>query len=352
MLHLDTLFKTDEGWKFSTEADLEDFVWRNIGKILGLTPLKRQYSIQNDCCDIIAIAESGQLVIIELKNVEDRYVVQQLTRYYHSLFAEKPFGDLVKYNQPIRLIAITPNFHRHNHIDQAYNKLLIEFFQFEIKQIEKGLIFNLKNQDEEEISSVIIPYSQENIVDEIISTPKLRVLPRISRAFEKSLDERHPEEKEIFLRIRKKILEFDERMAEVSTKVVARYGHANKNGDIPLTRLCAEFYSRSINKDAFYDLILSLWLPIPSRRDINKSVYQGKTQKILIRKFNEQDLNISLSILINPNPKSERYYDSYSLSQYLKIYKLMTGKEFVDQSLDVLIEIALDDWQTRCNDKK
>ena len=79
---------------------------------------------------------------------------------------------------------------------------------------------------------------------------------------------------------------------------------------------------------------------------------QGKTQKILIRKFNEQDLNISLSILINPNPKSERYYDSYSLSQYLKIYKLMTGKEFVDQSLDVLIEIALDDWQTRCNDKK
>ena len=234
MLHPESLIKLPEGWRFSSEADLEDFVWNNLNKLFGLTPLKRQYIIQSDCCDILALSESGQLVIIELKNIEDRYVVQQLTRYYHSLVTEKPLADIVKYERPIRLIAIAPNFHRHNHIDQLYNKLSVEFFQFEITQLEKYLTLHLKNQERQHMVSEIIPYPQKFILDDETSVPKLRVLPRIPKAFEKLLDERHKNEKDIFLHIREKILSSDDRMIEINTKSQTRYGFAQKNGNIPV----------------------------------------------------------------------------------------------------------------------
>ncbi|MCA6598034.1 MAG: DUF91 domain-containing protein [Pseudanabaena sp. M046S1SP1A06QC] len=345
MLHPEALIKLPEGWRFSSESDLEDFVWNNLNKLFGLTPLKRQYIIQNDCCDILALSDSGQLVIIELKNIEDRYIVQQLTRYYHSIVTEKPLSDIVKYDQPIRLIAIAPNFHRHNHIDQLYNKLSVEFFQFEITQLDKQLTLHLKSKEKQHIASEIIPYPQEFILDEEISVPKLRVLPRIPKAFGKILDERHADDKEIALQIREKILGYDEKMTETSTQSVIRYGYPQKNGIIPNTKLCAEFYSRPIGD--FYSLKLSLWLPIPSRRDIMKKIYQGKTQKILIGTLNQEDTKGSLCVLTNPNPRSERYHDYYSVSQYFKLYKLMTGKEIINQSLEGLIDIALDHWQER-----
>jgi hypothetical protein len=289
------------------------------------------------------------MVIIELKNTEDRYVVQQLTRYYHSLATEKPMAEIIKYDQPIRLIAIKPYFHRHNYIDQIYNKLTVEFWKFEITQINKQLTFHIKNQEESTISSVVIPYPQEYILDEITAPPTLRILPRISRAFEKLLDERHQSDKDLVLKIREKLLDFDERMAEVSTKVITRYGYPQKNGSIPTTKMCAEFYSRPINE--FYQLEFSLWLPIPNQRYISQNIYQKKTEKILIWAFNKENSKLSLNVFRNPDPKSYRHSESYSLSQYSKIYKLMTGEELTDKSLEGLIEIALADWQERLDNK-
>jgi RecB family endonuclease NucS len=58
------------------------------------------------------VDENKRLVVLELKNGEDRYVVQQLTRYYDALLEHKPFADRVDYDRPVRLIAITPKFHR------------------------------------------------------------------------------------------------------------------------------------------------------------------------------------------------------------------------------------------------
>ncbi|MEC4986752.1 MAG: endonuclease NucS, partial [Oscillatoria sp. PMC 1076.18] len=76
------LNNTSKGWQFDSEAVLEDFVWDNLETLLGLTPLERQYSVNGQYCDLIALGENQQLVVIELKNTEDRYIVQQLTRYY------------------------------------------------------------------------------------------------------------------------------------------------------------------------------------------------------------------------------------------------------------------------------
>ncbi|NES03910.1 MAG: hypothetical protein F6K22_14290 [Okeania sp. SIO2F4] len=60
-----------------------------------------------------------------MKNIEDRGIVQQLTRYYDALLDEKPFSDKVDYQQPARLVAITPSFHRDNL--QIENIILLTF---------------------------------------------------------------------------------------------------------------------------------------------------------------------------------------------------------------------------------
>ena len=144
MLRDTALIKTEEGWKFDSEADLEDFVWDNLNSLLSLTPLKRQFYAKTEVCDILAIGQNRQLVVLELKNTEDRYIVQQLTRYYESLLEKKPFETEVDYRLPIRLVAITPSFHRHNFLDQKHHKLDFEFLLFEVIQERNQLYFSLK----------------------------------------------------------------------------------------------------------------------------------------------------------------------------------------------------------------
>lgn len=95
------LRKVDGNWQFATENNLEDFAWSRLSNLFQLTPLKRQYRVYGDVCDILAVDENCRLVIIELKNAEDRYVVQQLTRYHHSLLEEKPFQQYIDYQIPI-----------------------------------------------------------------------------------------------------------------------------------------------------------------------------------------------------------------------------------------------------------
>lgn len=49
------LRKTGEGWEFASEAALEDFIWDNLQQLLGFTPLKRQYIVKGEVCDILAL---------------------------------------------------------------------------------------------------------------------------------------------------------------------------------------------------------------------------------------------------------------------------------------------------------
>lgn len=124
------LKKISGNWQFASENNLEDFVWSQLNVLFGLLPLKRQYIASGDICDILAVDKNNRLVIIELKNVEDRYIIQQLTRYYHSILEEKPFQQQVNYQLPVRLIGIAPSFHRHSLIDKKYHELNFEFMSF------------------------------------------------------------------------------------------------------------------------------------------------------------------------------------------------------------------------------
>ena len=69
------LKKVDTNWQFTSENNLENFVWSNLNSLFELSPLKRQYTVYGDICDILALDENSRLVVLELKNVEDRYIV-------------------------------------------------------------------------------------------------------------------------------------------------------------------------------------------------------------------------------------------------------------------------------------
>ncbi|MEB3312130.1 MAG: hypothetical protein VKJ02_18035 [Snowella sp.] len=45
-------------WEFEKESDFEDFLWQNLETLLGLKPLKRQYYVQGQYCDILAIGKN------------------------------------------------------------------------------------------------------------------------------------------------------------------------------------------------------------------------------------------------------------------------------------------------------
>ncbi len=85
MVNFVNLRQTGSGWEFESEAALEDFLEENLLALFGLHPLKRQHYVNEQFCDIVAVGDNNNLVILELKNTEDRYVVQQLTRYYDGL---------------------------------------------------------------------------------------------------------------------------------------------------------------------------------------------------------------------------------------------------------------------------
>jgi Endonuclease NucS len=152
--------------EFKSEAELEKFVYGHLDELLALQPIAKQYRINSDICDILAVDDRQRLSIIELKNVEDRYIVQQLTRYYESLIEEKPFSNLINYDNDIRLIAITPSFHQHNLVDRKHTKLGIEFWSFDIAQIKgtKNISFTLTNCDTNEKNTSQILTGRNNDV--------------------------------------------------------------------------------------------------------------------------------------------------------------------------------------------
>ena len=90
MLSSAALRKTGPGWEFANEEALEDFVEVHLQSLLSLTVIKRQFTVNEQRCDIIAVDENKRLVVLELKNGEDRYVVQQLTRYYDVFRTPSP----------------------------------------------------------------------------------------------------------------------------------------------------------------------------------------------------------------------------------------------------------------------
>ncbi len=234
------LRKLGQSWAFDSEAVLEDFMWSNLSHFFDLSPLKRQFSVDGQICDILALDKDNRLSVLELKNVEDRYVVNQLTRYYGALVEQRPFQDQVDYSKPIRLIAIAPNFHKDNLSDQKYSLLDIELAQFSISQGDTCLSFELKHDGKEPVKmGISFPLKPDG---EDIPPPPRALLNLLSECPEAVYQNA--------LKARERILKFDKRIKEVTGSSSVCYGSGK-------TKLCAEFrFDRTRKTPALF-----LWLP-------------------------------------------------------------------------------------------
>jgi len=253
------LQKTEQGWKFIDESELETFVWDNLEEIFELKPLTRQLSIKGEICDILAIGKNNQLAIIELKNIEDRYVINQLTRYYNNLIEEQPLKDHIDYNQEIILLAICPSFHRHNLIDKKYSRLNFDLCTFSILYKNKEFYFSLCQIDNQIKTKFIqINYKEINLQnqqnDDIPEPPRL-LLDWLGILTNTELEN--------VTKIRHQILSFDSRIEE--TVVNKSIIYASKYGKDKI-RQCAEFSFDKKSKK----ILLFLWLIIPTRQ--NKTI--------------------------------------------------------------------------------
>jgi hypothetical protein len=244
--------KTAQYWEFASEESLEDFLWGALVQLLDIKPIKRQFSVSGQFCDILGITAQGSLAIVELKNGEDRYVVSQISRYYDALITEKPLSELIDYSQAIELIIIAPSFHRDNFIDQKYNRLNIRFLEFKLQEKGKTVLFSLKD-----LQSNIAAYQSIDLPDlpedQTIATPPRRLLKLLADYDQKT--------KESILEVRSQILKFNPKIQEVSNTNNIIYGTGK-------TKSCAELRQDKVRNI----MVLFLWLPWKTARHHKKQM--------------------------------------------------------------------------------
>ena len=208
-------------WGFVDELELENFVWNRLSEIFNLTPLERQFNIRGQICDILAVTNEKQLVIIELKNTTDRYVINQLTRYYDLIIQEKPFQDKIDYEKEVFLYAVCAFFHEHNLVDVKYNKLNFNLYEAIVVKKESEFRFIAYDIQDKKIQGETTISYQEPLKQETLTKSFFTV----NFLLAKWLDCLSEEEKVNILKIRQKFLDFDERIEELEQDKSIIYCH-------------------------------------------------------------------------------------------------------------------------------
>ncbi len=217
------LIEKDGQWQFESEATFERLLWQNLEEWLSFQPLARQLRMCGEPCDIIASRPQGKPVILELKNEEDRYVVQQLTRYYHNFLEERPDLPDLDLSESPQLVAIAPSLHRHNFIDRLYHRLTVELWTFHIRKQHDQFLLELVSWEAPDTKLTIktidlTPHIQLPTVAE--PDP----LSQLDKNWKSILSKRSELDQKNLLDIRDRILSFSPNIGEVVTPNTATYG--------------------------------------------------------------------------------------------------------------------------------
>ncbi len=344
-------------WRFQSEAHLEDFVWNNLSVLFNLKGLARQYSLHHQVCDILAIDQSGQITIIELKNSIDRYIIQQLTRYFNAVVSQRPFLDHIDYQQPVRLIAIAPSFHAHNLIDQAYHQLSFELYTFAISSCNHGkLYFELRDSGAEQLIRLEIPEPFHPLIDGVeqrnTAQPTITLAPPKSLA--NLLNALTQEQQAYVLSIREQLLEFDPAMMEVGKTTRTIYGLRKNKKDIYQTKLCAEIIPVALGV-----MRPRLRLQLPYLKRKFSRVSSGNSQKFVkgltwveVRHRREWDKTTDIQLLFYFGKGRSHHSYSLSLDEYSKVYQQLAGQYCSLQSLEDVMIVALEEWKAQVSIQK
>ena len=321
-----------QNWQFSTESDLEEVIWHNLPALLNLKPLSRQFSIGGKVCDILSVDASNQLVIIELKNIEDRYVVQQLVRYHDAISSAEVMPFDVAMSEP-RLIAIAPSFHADTLTDCRYCTLKIALITFALESSKNGQpSLVLSDAAGNQLSALRLPQALPTTQPDIsIPDPPRKLLNWLSHSSEA--------EHTWVMQMRAQILRFDPRMREVVTASSIFYGRGK-------TKACCEL--RKVGSVGYVGRALTyfLWLPHPECRPHVMRMMVGFEMKKkralgLIYSRNSYQTGESWDF-----PKSVKLLQGLRYPQFREYYQpLLNADSTISASR--IVDLALQTWHNR-----
>jgi RecB family endonuclease NucS len=366
MSNLIRLKKLADHWHFENEAHLELFVQSYVLEKLGLTILKKQYAVEGQICDLLAVDEKQQLAILELKNVEDRSLVQQITRYYDAVRRVQPFPEQVDYSQAIRLMAIAPDFHRDNHIDRQYSQLAIEFWRFKIIERANHKYLHLSNIETQQRVQAKIPYEE--------SVAELNI-PNPPKTFQNLIAQCDVPEQQRLLQLRDRLLRFDTRMQETVSGGSVVYGRSKSKPCAELrwdrSRACVVLYlwiPHVQNRGAKPIVArMRLWTDWQTISDLGH-VPKGNGRKISVREWQAGNIRPLNKLLPRQAEHRDRFFTNaqyrheYIKRQYnvgtnphyraglalrFEHYIQLIGKPTLQPSLSSLVELALNTWLSR-----
>ena len=236
-----------ESAEFETERHLEWFFWYTVLPKIGLKPLKSQYICREGICDILAKGNENQLIIIELKNVEDSHVIEQITAYFDALMEEKPFSEQIDYTKSIELYTVCPNYRNRTVTTLKHHKLKFTLLSYAVKSSNQGFIFTLYEWlTKAEIAKIDIP-----IAAEIASTLNL---PDPPKAFVNLLGNCSENEKICAIEIRDQIYQFAQSLNyRIYEKPDGKWIRFERNKQNPIAEMGWENKRKS--------LAVYLWLP-------------------------------------------------------------------------------------------
>jgi RecB family endonuclease NucS len=326
-----TITKVGETWQFGSEFELEECIWQNLPQLLNLKPFKRQFSVKGQYCDIVAIDDRRRLSVIELKNVEDRYVIQQLTRYHDALKQEKPFGDEVDWEQPIQLIAIAPSFHQDTLTDCIYSLLKFELIRFALIESARRLQLELTDRNSKPVSSTYVEAKSDPQTETIqVPGPPRKLLNWLSTSLEVELKG--------MLGVREQVLSFDSRMKEIVEAQAIIYGRGK-------SKPCAEI--RRITLMQSKQPQLFLWLP-----DL-----EDKPHVLRMMVWSFENWETVSGIIYSPSgsktkrawnfPECMEYMQRIGYKTSLRKYKKVMSRDGKTCSLQALVNLALQVWVER-----
>jgi hypothetical protein len=187
--------------EFDSEQYLELFFWNIVLPKVGLKPLARQHSCLHGICDILAITQNRQLVIIELKNTKDTNIIEQLTNYFDAIIQEKPFSENIDYTKSILLYAVSPSYGSRTKSVLKYHKLNFSVLTYQIQVIEHKCQFQLSNWlTQERIAAIEI--------EKIDLSIQRNEVPKPSAGFTRLLSKSSPEEVDLLIQMRNRIYHF------------------------------------------------------------------------------------------------------------------------------------------------
>ena len=245
-----------------SESLLEEFIWLNLGQLLRINPLKRQYIVnKKNRTDILGLTQDRRLAIIELKKKGGKGSIDQLIRYRDNVLKYSSQSSVlsgVDFERDFVLIAIAGHYslQAQEYADSKLPEALLLTYEIQTAQNNEYSLI-LRNHNNKIYSRVKIDIIEDSLFDSLPSFLQGYLIDNVQH--------RAP-----IISLIRQILSFSPDIkfetssnynlsGNISKKLLfAKY---NKNGKIVNNKTCAEFsyYYNSNNKRG--KLYLEVYLP-------------------------------------------------------------------------------------------